>query len=77
MPELIMLPPDAVWLTDEQAAQYLGYELRYFQENIRTKPWFTVEPSTALAGARRWRVSDLSDFLVAVGCVFIGCWSTP
>jgi len=64
MPELIVLPPEAVWLTDEQAAQYLGYEPRYFQENIRTKPWFTVEPSTVL-GARRWRVSELSDFLAA------------
>ena len=61
---VVALPPSDIWLTDEQAANFLGYANTYFKASIIClrgfpKPRYIMTNSKG----RRWNLKMLSDWL--------------
>ena len=61
---VVALPPSDIWLTDEQAADFLGYANTYFKASIIClrgfpKPRYIMTNSKG----RRWNLKMLSDWL--------------
>ena len=61
---VVALPPADIWLTDEQAADFLGYAGTYFKASIIClkgfpKPRYITDNSKG----RRWNLKLLSDWL--------------
>ncbi|WP_180036716.1 MULTISPECIES: hypothetical protein [unclassified Acinetobacter] len=61
---VVALPPSDIWLTDDQAAEFLSYEKGYFKASIIClkgfpKPKYITETTKG----RRWNLKKLSDWL--------------
>lgn len=61
---VVALPPSDIWMTDEQAAEFLNYEKGYFKAAIIClkdfpKPKFVTE---TIKG-RRWNLAQVSKWL--------------
>lgn len=61
---IVALPPSDIWLTDEQAAEFLNYEKGYFKIAIIClkdfpKPRYITQNSKG----RRWNLEKLSKWL--------------
>ena len=61
---VVALPPSDIWLTDEQAADFLGYANTYFKASIICLKGFP-KPRYIMANSkgRRWNLKMLSDWL--------------
>lgn len=61
---VVALPPSDIWLTDDQAAEFLGYGGVHFKASIIClkgfpKPRYITETTKG----RRWNLKKLSDWL--------------
>lgn len=61
---IVALPPSDIWLTDDQAAEFLSYEKGYFKASIIClkgfpKPRYITET----AKGRRWNLAQVSKWL--------------
>lgn len=61
---IVALPPSDIWLTDEQAAEFLSYEKGYFKASIIClkgfpKPKYVTEN----VKGRRWNLALVSKWL--------------
>lgn len=63
--ERIQLPAEHVWLTDDDAAVYLGFSTGHFQQAICCRVGF---PAPRLVnGRRRWNCAELSKWIDSSG----------
>ena len=72
---VVALPPADIWLTDEQAADFLGYAGTYFKASIIClkgfpKPRYITDNSKG----RRWNLKMLSDWLSERPEDFFNIW---
>ena len=61
---IVALPPSDIWLTDEQAAEFLSYEKGYFKASIIClKDFPKPKYITGTVKSRRWNLGRLSKWL--------------
>ena len=61
---IVALPPSDIWLTDEQAAEFLSYEKGYFKASIIClKDFPKPKYITETVKGRRWNLGRLSKWL--------------
>ena len=61
---IVALPPSDIWLTDEQAAEFLSYEKGYFKASIIClKDFPKPKYITETVKGRRWNLGGLSKWL--------------
>ena len=61
---MIALPPTEIWMTDVQAAEFLGYGEVHFRSNVCCLPNFPKPRYVIKSGhGRRWNLAEVSDWL--------------
>ena len=61
---IVALPPTDIWLTDAQAAEFLGYSDVHFRSSVCCLPQFPKPRYVIKCGnGRRWNLSEVSNWL--------------
>lgn len=61
---IVALPPSDIWLTDIQAAEFLGYGEVHFRSSVCCLPEFPKPRYVTRNGhGRRWNLGEISNWL--------------